>query len=167
MLPAGATTYKSAAAFSAVARTWKFRPFIVGDKPQAVCAVVGFQYPSSPEDPERERLPKPPELSKAGHLIYNVSPRDLEPLRLVGDKNVVPDDEDRIHLRDTRVIGSFKMCLDETGHYERGLLLKSTGLPRYDRKIARTIMKWAYRPYVVDGVALPVCSAVTFIYTQH
>ena len=47
------------------------------------------------------------------------------------------------------------------------MLLESTGLPRYDARIARAMMAWIDKPYVVDGVAIPVCSAATFIYTQH
>lgn len=167
VLPATTTTMESAAAFTSVARTWKFRPFVVGGKPMAVCAIVGFQYPALPRDPERDRLPRPPELSKAGHVVYTVSTVELEKLRVAGTKLVVPDDEDKIHLNRKRLVGSFRLCLDETGHYERGELLQSTGVPRYDAKIARTMMQWAYRPYVVDGVAIPVCTAVTFIYSQR
>lgn len=165
--PAQTTVPASAAAFAAVARTWKFRPFVVAEKPIAACAVVGFQYPAGPRAASRDRLPRPPELSKAGHFIYYVNPRDLGPRRVVGDSLVVPDDEDRMHLHGKRVVGSFKLCLDETGHYERGLLLQSTGVPGYDAKIARTMMQWVYQPYVVDGVAVPVCSTVTFIYSQR
>jgi hypothetical protein len=100
-------------------------------------------------------------------VVYNVQPLALSALRIVGDNMVVPDDADKVHLFGKRVIGSFKLCVDETGHYERGVLLKSTGVPRYDAKIARTMMKWVYRPFVVDGVAIPVCTAVTFIYSQR
>lgn len=167
VMPASTTTHASATAFSAVARSWKFRPFVVAGKPMAVCSIVGFQYPAAPRDANRERLPRPPQLSKAGHLVYNVSPVDLEKLRVAGSKLVVPDDDDKIHLNGKRLIGSFKLCLDENGHYERGVLLQSTGVSRYDAKIARTMMQWVYQPYVVEGVAIPVCTAVTFIYTQH
>lgn len=132
-----------------------------------VCAIVEFQYPAAPRGTDLGRLPRPPRLSKAGNVVYNISPRDLEPLRLAGSKLVVPDDRDKIHLNGKRLVGSFKLCLDETGHYESGVLLQSTGVAGYDGKIARTMMEWAYRPYVVDGTALPVCSAVTFIYTQR
>ena len=165
VMPAGTTTVASAAAFSAVTRGWTFRPFVVVGKPTAACAIVGFQYPAGSRDSARDRLPRPPQLSKAGHFVYNINPLDLAPLRIVGSPIVVPDDQDKIHLYGKRLVGSFKLCLDETGHYERGIVLQSTGVLRYDAKIARTMMEWVYRPYVVDGVAIPVCSAVTFIYT--
>jgi hypothetical protein len=158
---------ESANAFSAVARGWTFRPFVVGDKPMAVCAIVAFHYPAAARDSDRDRLPRPPQLSKAGHVLYNVNPRDLEKLRVAGEKQVVPDDRDKSHLRGKRLVGSFKLCVDETGHYDQGVLLLSTGVPGYDATIARAMMQWVYHPYVVDGVAIPVCTAVTFIYTQQ
>lgn len=165
VMPGTTTKPASAAAFSAVVRAWKFRPFVVGDKPVAVCSILALHHPATAA--AADRLPRPPQLSKAGHLVYTVAPTQLEPLRITGTKLVTPDDEDKIHLFNKRLIGSFKLCLDETGRYEEGELLKSTGLPRYDAKIARTMMDWTYRPYLVDGKPVPVCSAVTFIYTQH
>lgn len=167
VLPATTTTIASATAFSAVARGWRFRPFVIAGKPMAVCAIVAFHYPAASRDSDRDRVPRPPRLSKAGHVVYNVSPVDLEKLRVAGTKLIVPDDEDKTHLNSKRLVGSFKLCLDETGHYEDGVVLKSTGITRYDAKIARTMMQWVYQPYAVDGVAHPVCTAVTFIYTQH
>jgi hypothetical protein len=163
--PATMTSPESAAAFSAVARSWQFRPFVVGGKPTAVCSIVGLQYPPTPADSARARLPRPPERSKAGNVVWKVSPLNLE--RLVGEMAITPDDRDKIKLSGKRITGSFKLCLDETGHYESGTLLKTTGVPRYDAKIARELMKWAYKPYLLDGIAVPVCTAVTFIYSQN
>lgn len=45
--------------------------------------------------------------------------------------------------------------------------LKSTGFPAYDAKIIREMKQWGYKPYLVNGKAVPVCTAVTFIYTQR
>jgi hypothetical protein len=36
----------------------------------------------------------------------------------------------------------------------------------YDAKIMREMRRWAYRPYTVNGKAVPVCTAATFIYAQ-
>jgi hypothetical protein len=166
--PGSASSVASLAAFSPIVRTWKFQPFVVEGKAIAVCAIVGLQYPATPADENRERLPQPPHFSKAGHVVYDVDPRKLDELRIEGgDKHIYPDPDDRSHINRERLIGSFLLCVDETGHYERGTLLKSTGLRSYDAKIARGIMHWVFRPYVVDGQAIPVCTAYTFIYTQH
>ena len=103
--------------------------------------------------------------SKAGNVIYTVDPLELEALRLHGDKAIAPDDKSG--LSGKKLVGSFKLCLDETGQYESGVVLRSTGIANYDAKIVREMMTWAYQPFLIAGVAAPVCSAVTFIYTQH
>jgi hypothetical protein len=99
-------------------------------------------------------------------MIYRADPRELDPLRLAGTKLIVPDDEDKIRLNGKRIAGSFLLCLDETGHHESVVVIRSTGVPRYDRKIANAMREWVFRPFVVDGVASPVCGAYTFLYTQ-
>ena len=46
-------------------------------------------------------------------------------------------------------------------------MLKSTGFPAYDSKIQSKIRgEWRYEPYNVNGKAVPVCTAVTFIYSR-
>jgi hypothetical protein len=165
VMPGTTTTPASAAAFSVIARGWRFRPFVVAGKAQPVCAIAAIHYPVGAGAPERH-LPQPPQLSKAGNLVYFIHPAELNPLRIVGNINVSPDAEDKSKLHGRRVVGTFRLCLDEAGRYESGTLMRSTGLPRYDAKIARTMMTWEYRPYVVDGKPIPVCTAVTFIYTQ-
>jgi hypothetical protein len=126
----------------------------------------------APEEPVQPPTPtEPPQMSKAGHRIYNVDPRALAPLRVSGEKVVVPDDADKIRLvkdlKKRRVEGLFYLCFDETGHYENGLLVESTGLPGYDAKIARTMMAWEFRPYVMDGAAIPVCTRYKYVYRQR
>ena len=46
-------------------------------------------------------------------------------------------------------------------------MLRSTGVIPYDRRIEREIYAWRYRPFLVNGEATPVCTAVTFVYSQH
>jgi hypothetical protein len=46
--------------------------------------------------------------------------------------------------------------------------LKSTGFPAYDAKIMSTIRgEWRYQPFLLNGKATEVCTAVTFIYSQQ
>jgi outer membrane biosynthesis protein TonB len=66
-----------------------------------------------------------------------------------------------------RVIGSFKLCITVGGEVQSVKQLKSTGFPAYDSRILSTIQgSWRYKPYNVNGKAVPVCTAVTFIYSQ-
>lgn len=46
-------------------------------------------------------------------------------------------------------------------------LLKSCDFPDYDAKLIRELHHWAYRPYQVNGQDVPVCTSVTFIYSQN
>ena len=67
----------------------------------------------------------------------------------------------------TRLVGSFKVCVSTTGAVAVVSRLKSTTFPEYDQKIIDTIRnEWAYRPFLVNGHVAPVCTAVTFIYSQ-
>ena len=89
-----------------------------------------------------------------------------------GQKNIVPDDEtkyqiSRIGQPPRRGAGKFRLCLDETGVPESVVTLRSTDVPDYDRKILTRMKEWAYRPFVLSGRPVPVCTAVTFIYTQY
>jgi TonB family protein len=58
-----------------------------------------------------------------------------------------------------------KLCVDATGKVARVILLKSSGYPAYDEKIVTETKGWKYKPYVVDGKPVPVCTALTFIYS--
>ena len=45
-------------------------------------------------------------------------------------------------------------------------VIKASGFPAYDQKIQREMRNWKYRPFMINGKAAPVCTAVTFIYQQ-
>ena len=62
------------------------------------------------------------------------------------------------------VIGSFKLCIDETGDLSAVETLRSTGYRAYDEEILNAIDVWRYEPYRVLDRAVPVCRAVTLIY---
>ena len=66
-----------------------------------------------------------------------------------------------------KVVGSYKVCISAEGTIAAVTQLKSTGFPSYDATIQDTIRnKWRYRPFMVNGKAAPVCTAVRFIYLQ-
>ena len=66
-----------------------------------------------------------------------------------------------------KIVGSFKLCVDVDGKVSNVTRLKSTGFEAYDKKILTEMRtNWAYRPYQVNGKTVPVCTAVTFIYSQ-
>jgi hypothetical protein len=66
-----------------------------------------------------------------------------------------------------QLIGSFKLCITAGGAVASVAMLKSTGSAAYDRKIERELFGWKYRLFTVDSVPVPVCTAITFVYSQH
>jgi protein TonB len=110
--------------------------------------------------------PPPPPAPPA-----NVPPTALEASRMAGEKNIVPDDVTKTEISRSgkdRLIGSYKLCITADGNIKSVNQLKSTGFPSYDSKIQNTIRgEWRYRPFMVNGKAVEVCTAVTFIYSQR
>jgi periplasmic protein TonB len=100
----------------------------------------------------------------------NVAPTALDAHRIAGEKNIVPEDVTKTEIQRSgkeKLIGSFKLCITAEGAVSQVNQLKSTGFPQYDNRIVSTIRnEWRYRPFMVNGKATPVCTAVTFIYSQ-
>jgi len=93
----------------------------------------------------------------------------LEASRLTGDKNIVPDvaTQKEIHRSGkTKVVAAFKLCVTVSGAISSVVTLKSSGFPAYDADLTAGIRTWTYRPFLVNGHAVSVCSAVTFVFTQ-
>lgn len=120
--------------------------------------------PSPPDDNDdldaRVVPPQPPQ---------NVPPSLLEGNRVAGNKMIVPEDSTALEIKRSgkdRVVGSFKLCLTDDGTVLSVNQLKSTGFADYDTKIKAEMQTWRYIPYLVNGKAVPVCTAITFIYSQ-
>jgi len=115
-----------------------------------------------------EAPPPPPPPPATAPLI--VSPTRLEGNRIAGNRLIPPDAKTRTAISrsgKTRVVSTFKLCLDATGVVTSVGMIKSSGFPDYDALLKGTIAStWQYSPYLIDGQARPVCTAVTFIYNQ-
>ncbi len=111
--------------------------------------------------------PPPPPPNPAPQ---NIPPTLLEAQRIGGEKNIVPDDKTKTDMARSgkdRFITSYKLCLKVDGAISAVTMLKSSGFRAYDDKIIQTIKnEWRYKPYLVNGKPVPVCTAVTFIYSQ-
>ncbi len=118
--------------------------------------VMGAPPPPPPPPPP----PAPPQ---------NVPPTLLEGSRIAGNKNIVPADVTKTEIQRSgkdKVVGSYKLCITTDGSVSSISQLKTTTFPAYDAKIQSEMRSWKYRPYMVNGRAVPVCTAVTFIYSQ-
>ena len=63
------------------------------------------------------------------------------------------------------MIGSYKLCISVDGEVATVSQLKSTGFSAYDGKIIRELEGWRYLPYIYNGDPVPVCTAVTILYS--
>jgi TPR repeat protein len=162
-------------AVEAAAAKWRFTPFVAHGKPVRVCAEHVFVYPY--DRAKKIPLPLPPDRSESRARAssgtsapQNVAPMALDALRIAGEKNIVPDDETKNAiglLGYSKLVGSFKLCITMRGDIDSVAMLKSTGFDIYDRIIIDGIYRWRYRPFLVNGKPTPVCTAVTFIYSQR
>ena len=113
--------------------------------------------------------PPPPPPPPPPRSPHNVPPTLLEGYRIAGNQAIAPDDLTKVAIARAgreRLIGSLKLCVDETGAVTIITLLKSTGFPDYDAKLEREMWQWRYKPYEVNGRPVRVCTAITFIYKQ-
>ena len=117
--------------------------------------VLGAPPPPPPPPP-----PAPPQ---------NVPPTLLEGSRIAGEKMIVPNDVTKTEIQRSgkeKVVGAYKLCINISGEVVTVNQLKSTGFGAYDAKIQAEMRRWRYRPFMVNGRAVAVCTAVTFIYSQ-
>lgn len=90
----------------------------------------------------------------------------LEQQRLSGEPQIQPPNDvaTQVSRSGKNAVGTVKMCLSAGGTVKTLRVLKSTGYPSYDNKIKSQMRQWRYRPFQVNGKAVPVCTSVTFIY---
>jgi hypothetical protein len=130
-------------------------------QPVAVEPDPPAQPPPPPPPPSTWTPPPSPPI--------NIPPTLLEGQRLAGNKNIVPDDPTKTAIAQSgkdKLVGSFKLCITDAGDIASITMLKSTGFAAYDNRIQTEMKLWRYSPYVVNGKQVPVCTAVTFIYSQ-
>jgi hypothetical protein len=100
----------------------------------------------------------------------NAPPSELEKFQIHEDNQIAPDDPTIAEMQAagvSRAVGSFKLCVDKTGAVTEVKRIKSTGFPAYDQKIQGQMERRKYRPIVIDGQPVSLCTATTFIYTPQ
>jgi TonB family protein len=99
-----------------------------------------------------------------------ISPHELEHQRLAGTTDVEPSNHTRSTMIQAGVIsvmGTVRLCVDAAGSVTESTLTKSTGYDDYDKELVTAVRGWRYQPYVANGLAFPVCSTATFVYSPR
>ena len=167
------TSFVAQEAFTSLAKTWTFKPFVVEGQGVPVCSLVRMAHPAERVDAvETLPLPPPPwrDRRKLVMLSQHAFSKRLESNRLAGSKLIVPDDRTkmRIHQSGAEVLRSrFQVCVDERGAIESVLPLMSTGFPAYDETLIRSIGQWRFAPYTRGDTPVAVCTQLMFIYSQR
>ncbi len=162
--PRSTTSTEALEAALAIAKEWKFRPFTLGGRPAAVCAMAALADPGG-EDVTRAVLPLSLPDAFSAAIVMPAQ-------RIAGALNVVPDDADRIKIAQSggmlerHVRATFQLCIDPDGAVAGLTMMETSGYPRYDEKIARSIAGWKYKPVEIDGSLVTVCAAISIIYIQ-
>jgi hypothetical protein len=159
-----ASSLRAARLFQAAIADWAFKPFIQNGQALQVCSFEVLGEPLA-DVLAHARIPLPTRLPDGTMMVATSS---LQMTR--GTKMIVPDDGTKTEIQRSRVsrlIGTFQLCIDEQGKVGNLAMLRSTGAPTYDGEIMREMAHWEYAPYIDEGKAVPVCTAVTFIYSQR
>lgn len=188
------TSTAASDAFTRAVADWKFQPFKVRGTAQPACGVALLTYPGTKapaieaypssqapaapitrsydfDDDDFDFVgvmgPPPPPPPPPPMPPQTVPPSLLEAQRISGTRTIVPDPKtkaDIVASGKPKVVASIKMCLDDKGSVSSVALLKPSGFGAYDRKIITELRQWIFKPYKINGRAMPVCTAVTFIY---
>lgn len=108
----------------------------------------------------------PPPAPEKPQIVPQVA---VEQQRVAGEKEISPDDATKLQMKrdgSSQLIATVKMCLSSDGNVSSLNILKSSGYAPYDQKIQAKMRQWRYKPFLVNGKPVPVCTSVTFIYRQ-
>ena len=91
-----------------------------------------------------------------------VSPSDLRNLLTSKTTIEVPSIVQTQMKRDDKKTASatIKVCVGTAGEVTTTAVLKSSGYPAYDEQAVAAIRGWRYKPFMADGHAVAICSAV-------
>lgn len=126
------------------------------ERDQPADAGVSLGRPSQPGD-DAGAPELPPTVVKSSVL---------ESQRLTGNRLIAPDPDDQPSLATGQRKGSVavKFCVDGSGHVSTVKVLKNSASSRYADKVVREIKTWTFRPVVVEGQTVDVCTIMVLLY---
>lgn len=100
--------------------------------------------------------------------VVTVPAKLIEGHRISGESQIRPPDSVQAKMMgkaERRAVGTVHLCVDRAGAVRSLRVLRSTGYDEYDQRLISRMRDWRYRPYRLSGgAAVPVCTAVTFIF---
>jgi hypothetical protein len=150
-------------AVAAWARTWTFRPIVLGEQAMPVCGIVFF---SGAAPSELKRMPMPVPATEASAIMV----QPFSKLRRSGLPMVIPSDDDKTlarHRSMRTMTGVVGFCIDAAGSVTSSWTVLPSTLPNYDLRLRRAASETKYAPYLVRGRGRPVCTIQTFRYRQR
>jgi TonB family protein len=105
-------------------------------------------------DPPKAPVPLPPTVMGA---LRDAGDTQIHPSRAVQNQMLRDDNK--------RVVASIKVCIQASGAIGSVAMIGTSKYPEYDQQLVEAARRWHYRPYTVNGVPTPACSAVSFVYS--
>jgi TonB family protein len=94
----------------------------------------------------------------------------LQALRVSGETQIHPSTATRnmmMRANDSSVRGVILLCIATDGHVASATLQHSTKYEDYDQALLSGVHTWRYRPYMMNGAAVPACGIVNFDYKMN
>jgi cysteine-rich repeat protein len=99
-----------------------------------------------------------------------LQPTMLQALRISGETQIHPSIATRnmmMRANDSSVRGVILVCIATDGRVASVTLQHSTKYQDYDQALLSGVHTWQYRPYMMNGAAVPACGIVNFDYRMH
>ncbi|HEY0481676.1 MAG TPA: DUF4215 domain-containing protein [Kofleriaceae bacterium] len=109
-------------------------------------------------------------LTEVASGPITIDPSALKPQRISGNDDVQPSKATRAAMIRNgvgSVKGVVRLCVDTTGLVTESALTERTGYTDYDSKLLENVHGWHYRPFLLNGSPVAVCSTVEFIYSPQ
>jgi TonB family protein len=122
------------------------------------------QPPCGTDGPGKTGDDKPPVNDDRPPMV---DPRVVAGLRISGETQIHPPDSTKamiLHEGKPMVRGTVRLCLDRGGRVTLAQMVGTSGYKDYDARLVAGVRSWRYRPYTVNGKAMPACSVVNFQY---
>jgi TonB family protein len=92
----------------------------------------------------------------------------MEARRLSGSNKVLPSADVRramLAAGDRRTMAVMKLCITRGGAVGTLELVQASEYLAFDEQVRNAIQSWSFRPFTINGAAVPVCAVFSFICT--